>query len=88
MILSSLVMLLGAFSGGTMLGFSSPLIPGIRNDTKAGINVTDSEASWIGVSTFSILVFFFFYFKTCDSKSTQDDFIVSAFNLVALLMSR
>ena len=43
-------MLLGAISSGTMLGFSSPLIPGIQNDTKSHINVGKTEASWIGVS--------------------------------------
>ena len=54
MILSSLAMLLGAVASGTMLGFSSPLIPGIQNDTSAGIHVGDYEASWIGVS---VLIF-------------------------------
>lgn len=49
MFLSSSVMLLGAVSSGTVLGFSSPLIPGIQNDSNANIKVGNTEASWIGV---------------------------------------
>nr|CAB3266213.1 solute carrier family 2, facilitated glucose transporter member 8-like [Phallusia mammillata] len=47
--LSSCGMLLGAVCTGLMLGISSPLIPGIEDDTTASaISIGKREASWIG----------------------------------------